>query len=107
MRDGGEILVKTRDNSSCYEVSEVISLWQYPRFFTPNNDGYNDNWGIKTQKKIRVDIFDRYGKLLKQLQSGETWNGTFNSEFLPATDYWFVLYYAENKVYKGHFSLKR
>jgi gliding motility-associated-like protein len=107
VRDGGEIVVKTRDNSSCYEVSKVITLWQYPRFFTPNNDGYNDSWGIKTQQKITVDIFDRYGKLLKQLQTNERWNGTFNSQLLVADDYWFVLYYAENKVFKGHFSLKR
>ena len=107
VRDGGEILVKIRDNSSCYEVSKVITLWQYPRFFTPNNDGYNDSWGIKTQQKITVDIFDRYGKLLIQLKTGDRWNGTFNSQLLVADDYWFVLYYAENKVYKGHFSLKR
>ena len=107
VRNGGEILVKIRDNSSCYEVSKMITLWQYPRFFTPNNDGYNDSWGIKTQQKIIVDIFDRYGKLLKQLQTNDRWNGTFNAKSLPADDYWFVLTYSEGKIFKGHFSLKR
>ena len=107
VRNGGEILVKIRDNSSCYEVSKVITLWQYPRFFTPNNDGYNDSWGIKTQQKIIVDIFDRYGKLIIQLNTNERWNGTFNAQSLPADDYWFVLTYSEGKIFKGHFSLKR
>lgn len=107
VREGGEIVVKTRDNRGCYEVSEVITLWQYPRFFTPNNDSYNDTWGIRSDKKIRVDIFDRFGKLLKQLQTNERWNGTFNSQSLPADDYWFVLTYSEGKIFRGHFSLKR
>lgn len=107
VRDGGEILVKIRDNSSCYEVSKVITLWQYPRFFTPNNDGYNDSWGIKTQQKITVAIFDRYGKLLKQLQTNQRWNGTFNAQSLPADDYWFVLTYNDGQIFKGHFALKR
>ena len=107
VRNGGEILVKIRDNSSCNEVSKVITLWQYPRFFTPNNDGYNDNWGIKTQQKIAVAIFDRYGKLIAQLKTNERWNGTFNAQSLPADDYWFVLTYSEGKNFKGHFSLKR
>jgi gliding motility-associated-like protein len=107
VRHGGEILVKIRDNSSCYEVSKVITLWQYPRFFTPNNDGYNDSWGIKTHQKIIVDIFDRYGKLIIQLQTNERWNGTFNSQSLPADDYWFVLTYNDGQIFKGHFSLKR
>ena len=106
VNDGGEILVKTKDNSGCYEISKMLTLWQFPRFFTPNGDGFNDTWSIKTNKKIRVDIFDRFGKLLSQLQKNEKWDGTFDSQLLPANDYWFVIYY-ENKMFKGHFALKR
>jgi gliding motility-associated-like protein len=105
--DGGDILVKIVDSSNCYALSKVITLWQYPRFFTPNNDSYNDTWGIKTQKMIRIDVFDRFGKLIKQLKNSERWDGTFNSQPLPADDYWFVLFYDEGKIFKGHFSLKR
>ena len=47
------------------------------------------------------------GKLIKSLKSGERWNGTFNSQPLPADDYWFVLNYESGKIFKGHFSLKR
>jgi gliding motility-associated-like protein len=105
--DGGDIVVVVKDANGCYQLSKTITIWNYPRFFTPNGDGFNDTWGIKTQQQIAIDIFDRYGKLLRQLRSGNFWDGTFDSQFLPATDYWFVLYYAQNKVFKSHFSLKR
>ncbi|MBC7641236.1 MAG: T9SS type B sorting domain-containing protein, partial [Flavobacterium sp.] len=105
--NGGDILVKIKDSSTCYEISKTITLWQFPRFFTPNNDGFNDSCTIKTQKKIKIDIFDRFGKLLQQLQTGDSWNGTINSQILPASDYWFVVYYDENKIFRGHFALKR
>ena len=82
----------------------------YPNFFTPNGDGYNDTWTIdfeylKPNSSIR--IFDRYGKLLKTLLQDHPWNGTYNGQELPATDYWFISTRSDGKEYKGHFSLKR
>ncbi|MFY0483764.1 T9SS type B sorting domain-containing protein [Flavobacterium sp. PLA-1-15] len=38
------------------------------------------------------------------------WDGTYNGQPLPATDYWFTLDYEEEgirKEFKAHFSLKR
>jgi gliding motility-associated-like protein len=58
-------------------------------------------------------IFDRYGKLIKQLSATDNskgWDGMYNQEQLPSTDYWFTLDYTENgatKQFKSHFSLKR
>jgi gliding motility-associated-like protein len=105
--DGGSVLVVVKDVNGCYTFSETVVIWQFPRFFTPNNDSFNDTWGINTQKQITTEIFDRYGKFVKQLINNQRWDGTFNAQTLPATDYWFVVYYDENKVYKSHFSLKR
>ena len=88
----------------------------YPRFFTPNGDGYNDTWqiiGIDTRPLSKIYIFDRYGKLLKQLSPlSEGWDGTYNGRALPATDYWFTVQYEEPgteiiKTFRAHFSLKR
>lgn len=86
----------------------------YPKFFTPNNDGYNDMWNIFTlgdELGSKIQIFDRYGKLLKEIRpNGSGWNGTFNGRPLPATDYWFVVDYPEDgtvKQFRSHFSLKR
>ena len=90
----------------------------YPKFFTPNNDGINDQWlvyGIETLTDPTIYIFDRYGKLLKQLapDSGG-WDGTYNGKPMPSTDYWFKLDFSrleENivvaRTIQSHFSLKR
>ena len=89
----------------------------YPKFFTPNGDGINDDWnveGIETLSDPVVFIFDRYGKLLKQLGSTDAWDGNYNGQQMPSTDYWFRFEYGEQedallvaKTRKTHFSLKR
>lgn len=87
----------------------------YPLFLTPNNDGYNDTWNIESFinfEVITIQIFDRFGKLLKQLNpEGYGWDGTFNGKLLPSNDYWFIVNYldlADNaiKQFRSHFSLK-
>jgi site-specific DNA-methyltransferase (adenine-specific) len=35
------------------------------------------------------------------------WDGTYNGQNLPSSDYWFVLKRPDGKEYKGHFALKR
>ena len=42
----------------------------------------------------KIYIFDRYGKLIKQISpAGEGWDGTYNGQRMPTTDYWFLLEY--------------
>lgn len=91
-----------------------ILIVNYPKYFTPNNDGYNDYWNISelsSQPFAYIRIFDRYGKFIKQISpDGPGWNGTYNGHSLPADDYWFVIHYTENTVvkeFRSHFSLKR
>ncbi|SHM43457.1 T9SS type B sorting domain-containing protein [Flavobacterium xinjiangense] len=108
----GEYLVYANDKNGCgLSIPFKIYVLDYPRFFTPNGDGYNDFWEIKNLDllpKSTVTIFNRYGKLLKQFNSVSSgWNGTFNGYLLPADDYWFNITFEENKTIKGHFSLKR
>ncbi|WP_411377526.1 T9SS type B sorting domain-containing protein [Flavobacterium psychrophilum] len=87
----------------------------YPKFFTPNGDGYNETWNIPnlkiTNPNAMIFIFDRFGKLIKQMTpTSDGWNGTYNEQPLPATDYWFTINYNEketSKIFKSHFTLKR
>jgi gliding motility-associated-like protein len=93
-------------------VSKEITVLSIPKFFTPNNDGYNDYWTVKgmiSYPTAELRIFDRYGKLLKELRPNSIgWDGTFNGQPLPASDYWFVFKLEANTPDKrGHFSLKR
>lgn len=83
---------------------------QVPLFFTPNNDGYNDIWMVNTIEDItitKVSIFNRYGKLIKQMEVDQGWNGTFNSQNLPSDSYWYQLDLRNAPKVKGYFLLKR
>lgn len=102
------------DKNGCGVVSKTIAVIGAPKFFTPNNDGYNDYWTVKGvnetfNSKSIIYIFDRYGKLIKQWvpSSSQGWDGTFNGNSLSADDYWFTLKLEDGREAKGHFSLKR
>ncbi|WP_187269301.1 T9SS type B sorting domain-containing protein [Algibacter pacificus] len=90
-----------------------ISVIGYPKFFTPNGDGYNDYWKIKginylIQPHSTIFIFNRYGKLLKQFfAQSQGWDGTFHGAHLPSDDYWFRVQLEDGRTFSGHFSLKR
>ncbi len=109
--------VTAREINGCgMATSESFSLIGYSRFFTPNSDGYNDSWNVINETSITVSlilIYDRYGKLIKQLNpQGQGWDGTYIGKNMPADDYWFVVNIKDpnsGKVseYKGHFTLKR
>lgn len=104
------------DVEGCGEAGDPFTIIDYPRFFTPNGDGFNDTWnivGIDGQPAAKIYIFDRHGKLLKQLSPTSTgWDGTFNGRQLPSSDYWFSVEYDEptdgtRRTFKANFTLKR
>ena len=110
----GFYTVYVRDvKNDCGVIEQLISVIGFPRFFTPNNDGYQDTWQVygvseQFQPNSKIFIFDRYGKLIKQLDpTGKGWDGTFNGEPLPNSDYWFAVTLQDGRVYKSHFTLKR
>jgi gliding motility-associated-like protein len=108
----GTYIAYARDKNGCGLSNPfVFYVLDYPRYFTPNGDGYNDLWNIENLDLLpqsKITIFNRYGKLLKEISPKSLgWNGTFNGSELPAADYWFNLTFEDGKVIKGHFSLKR
>jgi gliding motility-associated-like protein len=109
--NSGEYTVYIRDKNGCGITFDNAYLLMYPKFFTPNGDGFNDTWKIKfsaNESNLKIKIFDRFGKLLKDLDNNsEGWNGLFNGQELPSTDYWFTVIRANGKEYKGRFAMKR
>ena len=112
----GDRVVNVRDLNGCGVGQAVVYIIDFPKYFTPNGDGFHDSWNISSisnQINAKIQIFDRYGKFLKEIRpSGEGWDGTYNGAKLPSSDYWFVLSYnepvtGEPTLLNAHFSLKR
>lgn len=109
----GEHDVYVRDKNGCGIVGPMkIYVLGIPNFFTPNGDGYNDYWNIQGVNPVNANsiiyIFDRYGKLLKQISAtGNGWDGTYNNNLMPSDDYWYNIQLSDGRNVKGHFTLKR
>ncbi len=107
------IIVSDANGCSASITENDIIVMNYPKFFTPNSDGFNDAWKIADLSGLisKIYIFDRYGKLLKEISpDGLGWDGTYLGKQMPADDYWFTVDYIESfipKKFKSHFSLKR
>jgi gliding motility-associated-like protein len=105
--------VYVRDINGCGIVERKISVLGVPLFFTPNGDGYNDQWNLQGARQTdypaaKINIFDRTGKIVATFNPFRGgWNGTYNNLPLPSTDYWYVLDLGTGRIAKGHFALKR
>jgi gliding motility-associated-like protein len=109
--EGGTYIAYVRDKEGCGEDSKEVTLIDYPKFFTPNSDGHNDVWQIKSLNKFpnsKISIFDRYGKLLTELSEKDFgWDGFYNGKKMPSDDYWFKANLNSKIIFSGHFTLKR
>lgn len=114
----GEHTITINDLDGCGSVTENILVMGFLNHFSPNGDGANENWRVEGLSLINqplLSIYDRYGKLLAQLDDvNQSWDGLFNGQQLPASDYWFKLTYVneignrvEARYIQNHFSLRR
>ena len=110
------IEARVEDSKGC-TAEEVFYVEYYdieiPRFFTPTGDGENDTWAPRNTQQypnIQTLIFDRYGRLLKELSQVQSWDGTYNGKEMPTGDYWYIITLGEEsdgREFKGHFTLYR
>ena len=106
--------VYVNDKNGCGLIERTIAVIGFPAFFTPNGDGYNDFWKIEGVNKVfntnsKVYIFDRFGKLVKEIATRDSkgWDGNYLGAPLMADDYWYMVYLEDGRIVKGHFALKR
>ena len=107
---GGDYTVYVREINGCGILEELVTIIDYPKYFTPNGDNNNDFWGLRgnTDRLYSVFIYDRYGKLLKSItQNGGVWDGKYNGQDMPTNDYWFEIVFQDGYTKVGHFTLKR
>lgn len=79
-----------------------------PTAFTPNGDGLNDIFRIRSTEFIRVtelSIFNRWGELVFHSAdgSGTGWDGAFNGQPAPSGTYAFIVIFSR----PGHLSESR
>ncbi|MEN8898404.1 T9SS type B sorting domain-containing protein [Nonlabens sp.] len=107
----GYYTVYVRDTNGCDLITALATIIAAPPYFTPNQDGFHDFWqvtAIETEPDAEIYIFDRFGKLLKQLSPlSPGWDGTYLGNPMPSTDYWYRVELIDGRSFKGHFSLKR
>ena len=107
---GGLYTIYVKANNCNEEVTSAYLHFYIPQFFTPNDDNKNDTFdlkGIEYYNTSEVYIFNRYGKLLKSTKNAPfSWDGTFNNNPLPTSDYWYVII-IDGQRRVGHFTLKR
>ncbi|MCR5498418.1 MAG: T9SS type B sorting domain-containing protein [Paludibacteraceae bacterium] len=105
-----------RDEMGCVGVT-VFNVSQppvpIPEYFTPDGSGLNEVWDVapilEAYPKSTVKIFDRTGKVIAELDSSMSdWDGTYNGNPLPSTDYWYIINVPEiRQQFTGHFTLIR
>jgi gliding motility-associated-like protein len=92
--DGQQVYVVVYD-AGCpgYSQKVNITLNELPNAFTPDDDGFNDIFGVGAE----LTIFNRWGQ--KVFMGTEGWDGTFNgAKVSPGTYYYLMnVYDQENK----------
>jgi gliding motility-associated-like protein len=105
--------IYVRDMNGCGVSTKLISVIGFPRFLTPNNDGYHDTWHVLGVNDffndgITINIYNRNGKLITSLNNHTPgWDGTYKGSPVPSDDYWYAITLIDGQEYRGHFTLKR
>lgn len=107
-----ENILYIKDLNGCGILVKRFNSIIFPKFFTPNNDGFNDVWrpiggSLPNSNLEEIRIFDRYGKLLTKFGSNGFWDGTYLGNPMPSNDYWYWVKFKSGQVLKGNITLLR
>lgn len=76
-------------NSGC-DISNIF----IPNAFTPNGDGVNDKFMVRSSilKSVHLVIYDRWGlKVFETENFSDGWNGIYKGQYLPSDSYGYYL----------------
>ncbi len=94
------------DTIRIIKCDTVFSKAAVPTAFTPNGDGYDDNWkipGLNDQyKHAIVQVYDRWGRLVYQSTAGYPdpgWDGRdANGKYAPMDNYYYIINFNQNNI---------
>ncbi|MFW5767962.1 MAG: gliding motility-associated C-terminal domain-containing protein, partial [Bacteroidota bacterium] len=71
-----------------------IDCIRIPSSFTPNGDGYNDNWVIRNAylfPECKLQVFNKWGNIVYETTGyNDPWDGKFQGEVLPSGTYYYI-----------------
>ncbi|MBE0651608.1 MAG: gliding motility-associated C-terminal domain-containing protein [Bacteroidales bacterium] len=89
----------------------VVDTAHIMSVFTPNGDGYNDKWVIKSdkiQQPIEVWVYNRAGNMVYHSSHyNNDWNGEYNGIVLPNDTYYYVIKDETGVVFTGTITILR
>jgi len=91
-------------------VNDIIEV---PEVISPNNDGKNDKFYVKSlyTEQFNIEIFNRFGTLIFQSTDlNFTWEGKYHNNDCMEDVYYYIIQYANAQglqTKKGYFYLKR
>ena len=102
------------DNDGTYDFLDIDLCGPViPEAFTPNGNGFNDNFvipGIEGYKTRSVSIYSRYGTLVydSNLYNND-WNGTLlnSSTQVPDGTYYYIFTFDNNVIVNGYVYINR
>jgi len=108
-REGdGKIWLRVTDTNGCIgsdtiEILKCVEIGTIPNSFTPNGDGKNDVWHVRTADQrnnfpnMLVKIYDRWGRLVFSSERGygKPWDGTSKGKQLPMDTYYYIIDYGD------------
>lgn len=100
------------DPAEVFATVEIYSTHKDIMYlFTPNNDGFNDQWelpDLDTWGKCDVKVYNRWGKLVfADANYNNLWEGTSNGSPLPEGAYFFIIKTENSGVFKGTVNIVR
>ena len=113
--DQGALVYKVEaENTACMSSRMIRIIFlldvdlKVPNFFSPNNDGHNDEWQVESFTAGSISVFNAAGaRVFYTTQKGIGWDGGRS----PDGIYWFVVRDTRDgqaeKVYKGPIHLQR
>ncbi len=103
-----------KDTSIAFTIDNLTCEVAISNHFTPNDDGFNDTWGITntvTFPNFELTVFNRWGQTVhQQTQTYKPWDGKSLGVNLPDATYYYIFYFdrsMKDKLLKGDVSILR